>query len=86
VTQPLPASGLAGLDRAGEVGRRVEALAGVRVFKEVLEVRTRRRPFGLEIYGETVGELALDDTVIAIGTNDGGSASPVSRSRCSLLG
>jgi CHAD domain-containing protein len=67
VTQPLPASGLAGLDRAGEVGRRVEALAGVRVFKEVLEVRTRRRPFGLEIYGETVGELALDDTVIAIG-------------------
>ncbi len=67
VTQPLPASGLAGLDRRGEVGWRVEALAGARPLKQVLEVRTRRRPFDLAIHGETVAELALDDTVIAIG-------------------
>jgi CHAD domain-containing protein len=67
VTQPLPASGLSGLDRAGEVGWRVEALAGARPLRQVLEVRTRRRPFDLAIHGERVGELALDDTVIAIG-------------------
>ena len=67
VTQPLPASGLSGLDRTGPVGWRVEALAGAHELKQVLEVRTHRRPFGLEIYGERVGELALDDTVIAIG-------------------
>ena len=67
MTQPLPASGLSGLDRTGEVGWRVEALAGAHELKQVLEVRTHRRPFGLEIYGERVGELALDDTVIAIG-------------------
>jgi len=67
VTQPLPPSGLKGIDGAGEVGWRVEALVGVHQLKQVLEVRTRRRPFGLEIYGERVGELALDDTVIAIG-------------------
>jgi len=67
VTQPLPASGLSGLDRAGEVGWRVEALAGARTLNQVLEVRTRRRPFDLAIHGERVGELALDDTVIAIG-------------------
>ena len=67
VTQPLPASGLSGLDRTGEVGWRVEALAGARTLNQVLEVRTRRRPYDLEIHGERVGELALDDTVIAIG-------------------
>jgi len=67
VTQPLPASGLAGLDRRGEVGRRVEALVGARPLKQVLEVRTRRRPFDLAIHDERVAELALDDTVIAIG-------------------
>ena len=67
VTQPLPVSGLSGLDRTGDVGWRVEALAGAHELKQVLEVRTHRRPFGLEIYGERVGELALDDTVIAIG-------------------
>jgi triphosphatase len=67
VTQPLPASGLAGLDRSGVVGWRVAALAGSRPLKQVLEVRTRRRPFDLAIHGETAAELALDDTVIAIG-------------------
>ncbi|MGD0984540.1 MAG: CHAD domain-containing protein [Acidimicrobiales bacterium] len=67
VTQPLPASGLSGLDRTGEVGWRVDALAGARMLNQVLEVRTRRRPFDLAVHGEKVGELALDDTVIAIG-------------------
>ena len=67
VTQALPESGMQGLDRAGEVGWRVEALAGGRPLKQVLEVRTRRRPFDLAIHGERVGELALDDTVIAVG-------------------
>jgi CHAD domain-containing protein len=67
VTQPLPPVGLEGLDRSGEVGWRVAALAGAVPLKQVLEVRTRRRPFDLEIHGERVGELALDDTVIAIG-------------------
>ncbi|MGO8723702.1 MAG: CHAD domain-containing protein [Acidimicrobiales bacterium] len=67
VTQPLPPSGLTGLDRSGEVGWRVQALAGARSLNPVLEVRTRRRPFELEVHGERVGELALDDTVIAIG-------------------
>ena len=67
VTQPLPASGLAGLDRTGEVGWRVDALVGARPLRQVLEVRTRRRPFDLKVHGETIGELALDDTVIAIG-------------------
>jgi len=63
-----------GLDRAGEVGWRVEALAGGRPLKQVLEVRTRRRPFDLAIHGERVGELALDDTVIAVDTSADGSA------------
>jgi CHAD domain-containing protein len=45
----------------------VEALAGARTLNQVLEVRTRRRPFDLAIHGERVGELTLDDTVIAIG-------------------
>ncbi len=67
VTQPLPASGLAGLDRTGDVGWRVDALVGARPLRQVLEVRTRRRPFDLKLHGETIGELALDDTVIAIG-------------------
>jgi len=67
VTQALPASGLSGLDRTGEVGWRVDALAGTHALDPVLEVRTRRRPFDLTVHGEKVGELALDDTVIAIG-------------------
>ena len=67
VTQPLPPSGLEGLDRTGEVGWRVEAIVGARPLNQVLEVRTRRRPFNLEIHSVRVGELALDDTVIAIG-------------------
>jgi CHAD domain-containing protein len=67
VTQPLPPAGLEELDRSGEVGWRVSALAGANPLRQVLEVRTHRRPFNLEMHGERVGELALDDTVIAIG-------------------
>ena len=40
---------------------------GARPLGSVLEVRTRRRPFALELYGERVGELVLDETVIALG-------------------
>jgi CHAD domain-containing protein len=67
VTQSLPALGLEALDRTGDVGWRVQAVAGSNHLNEVLEVRTRRRPFALEIHGEQIGELALDDTVIATG-------------------
>ncbi|MGD1011078.1 MAG: CHAD domain-containing protein [Acidimicrobiales bacterium] len=67
VTQALPSSGLPDLDRTGDVGWRVEALAGAHPLKEVMEVRTRRRPFDLTIHGERVGELALDDTAVAVG-------------------
>jgi CHAD domain-containing protein len=68
-TEALPggsASPLSALDPSGPVGRRVRALAGSRRFREILEVRTRRRPFTLMIAGEAVGEIALDDTTIGV--------------------
>ncbi len=68
VTEPLASSDLAGLDPAGPVGRRVRALAGSRTLRPVLEVRTRRRPYALEVRGTGVGEVALDDTVIVAGS------------------
>ena len=67
VTQPLGANGLEGMDRTGPVGWRVRALAGARPLGSVLEVRTRRRPHALELCGERVGELVLDETAIALG-------------------
>ena len=67
MTQPLPASGLADIDPEGPVGRRIVALAGSRPLRQVLEVRTRRRPYALTMHGEAVAEVALDDTVIAVG-------------------
>lgn len=67
VTEPLATSDLAGLDPAGPVGRRLRALAGSRSLRPVLEVRTRRRPYDLEVRGTGVGEVALDDTVIVTG-------------------
>jgi len=66
-TEPLASPDLAGLDPAGPVGRRVQALAGGRALGQVLEVRTRRRPYTLEVRGTAVGEVALDDTVIVAG-------------------
>ncbi|HXY43369.1 MAG TPA: CHAD domain-containing protein, partial [Acidimicrobiales bacterium] len=66
-TEPLASPDLAGLDPTGPVGRRVQALAGGRALGQVLEVRTRRRPYALEVRGTRVGEVALDDTVIVAG-------------------
>ncbi len=66
VTEPLPTGDLAALGRSGPVGRRLHALAGSRTLQAVLEVRTRRRPYALRIGGQAVGEVALDDTVIAV--------------------
>jgi CHAD domain-containing protein len=67
VTEALDSADLGGLDPEGPVGRRVRALAGVHVLRQVLEVRTRRRPYSLELHGAGVGEVALDDTVIVAG-------------------
>jgi CHAD domain-containing protein len=67
VTEALPAGGVETLGPDGPVGRRISALAGRHAFRQVLEVRTRRRPYVLRIAGEDVAEVALDDTVITAG-------------------
>jgi CHAD domain-containing protein len=67
VTEQLVSADLAGLDPAGPVGRRVQPLIGARTLAQVLEVRTRRRPYALEVRGTPVGEVALDETVIVAG-------------------
>lgn len=67
VTEPLPDGGLADLGAEGPVGRRINAVAGQRSFRQVLEVRTRRRPFSLRVGGEEVAEVALDESVITVG-------------------
>ncbi len=41
--------------------------SGVRRVHEVLQVRTRRRPFALRVGGVDAAEVALDDTVIVVG-------------------
>jgi triphosphatase len=68
VTEILPPSGLAGLGDDGPVGRRLRAIVGSRRLREVLQVRTRRRPFALRVGGADVAEIALDDTMIVVGT------------------
>ena len=68
VTEVLPPSGLAGLGDDGPVGRRLRAIVGSRRLHEVLQVRTRRRPFALRVGGADVAEIALDDTMIVVGT------------------
>ncbi|MHB8681728.1 MAG: CYTH and CHAD domain-containing protein [Acidimicrobiales bacterium] len=65
VTEPLPREGPQGLSD-GPVGWRLRALAGRRPLRDVFEVRTRRRPFELEVDGKAVGEIALDETVIEV--------------------
>jgi CHAD domain-containing protein len=70
VTQSMPAGGLGALDQEGPVGRRVAAMAGRRPLRQVLEVRTRRRPFALLIDGQEVAELALDETMITGGADE----------------
>lgn len=68
VTEILPPSGLSALEPDGPVGRRLRAIVGVRRVHEVLQVRTRRRPFALRVGGIDAAEVALDDTVIVVGS------------------
>ncbi|HEX4127677.1 MAG TPA: CHAD domain-containing protein [Acidimicrobiales bacterium] len=68
VTEVLPPSGLDALGTDGPVGRRLRAIVGSRRLREVLQVRTRRRPFALRVGGVDVAEVALDDTMIVVGT------------------
>jgi triphosphatase len=67
VTEVLPPSGLSGLGPDGPVGRRLRAIVGSRRLREILQVRTRRRPFALRVGGVDVAEVALDDTIIVVG-------------------
>ena len=67
VTEVLPPSGLDALGDEGPVGRRLRAIVGPRRLREVLQVRTRRRPFALRVGGIDVAEVALDDTMIVVG-------------------
>jgi triphosphatase len=67
VTELLPPSGLDALGAEGQVGRRLRAIVGPRPLREVLQVRTRRRPFALRVGGVDVAEVALDDTMIVVG-------------------
>ena len=70
ISEALAQGGLDALGRGGPVGRRLHALVGSRRLEPVLEIRTRRRPFDLRVAEEVVAEIALDETVIAVG--DGG--------------
>jgi triphosphatase len=67
VTEVMPPGGIGDLGPEGPVGRRLRAIAGTRPLHEVLQVRTRRRPFALRVGGVDVAEVALDDTVIVVG-------------------
>jgi len=68
VTEALPAGGVEALGAQGPVGWRIAAVAGRRPFRQVLEVRTRRRPWSLRVAGSEVAEVALDDTIIVVGS------------------
>ena len=67
VTEVLPPDGVGALGPEGPVGRRLRAIVGARRLREVLQVRTRRRPFALRVGGVDVAEVALDETVIVVG-------------------
>ncbi len=67
VNEPLPAAGLGALDPDGPVGRRLRALAGDAPLAQLLEIRTRRRPYQLWTADEVMGEVDLDDTIIVVG-------------------
>lgn len=70
VTETL-ATGWTDVRRApGAVGTRAAAMAGRKPLREVLEIRTRRRPFSLRVGGVEVAELALDDTTITVGAGE----------------
>jgi triphosphatase len=68
LTEVLPASGLGALGSHGPVGRRLRAIVGTHRLREVLQIRTRRRPFALRVDGVDAAEVALDDTMIVVGT------------------
>ncbi len=70
VTELLPPGGVSALGPEGPVGRRLRAVAGARRLDEVLQVRTRRRPFALRVGGVDVAEVALDDTSIVVGSGE----------------
>src|SRR5580704_365862 len=59
VTEVLPGAGMSALGPDGPVGRRVHAIAGRRPLREILQVRTRRRPFALRVGGVEAAEIAL---------------------------
>jgi CHAD domain-containing protein len=67
-TEPLDDGTVASLSADGPVGRRVRAVIGRRRLQQILEVRTRRRPFALRAGGEDVAELTLDETAVVVGT------------------
>jgi CHAD domain-containing protein len=67
VTEDLPDGGVAALGPDGPVGRRMHSVAGRRPVRQVLQVRTRRRPFVLRVGGVDAAELALDDTMVVVG-------------------
>jgi CHAD domain-containing protein len=67
VTEVLPPSGPAELGPNGPVGQRLRAIVGARRLHEVLQIRTRRRPFALRVGGVDAAEVALDDTMIIVG-------------------
>jgi len=67
VTEELPAGGVPALTNEGPVGRRVHAVAGRKPLREVLQVRTRRRPFALRVGGIDAAEIALDETTVMVG-------------------
>jgi len=67
ITEAISGEGMQALGSEGPVGRRVRALAGNRPLRQVLEVRTTRRPHELMVGEEAVAEVALDETVINAG-------------------
>jgi triphosphatase len=69
VTEALSSPEISAFDPAGPVGRRVTALVGDRKLVRVLEVRTRRNTYTLVVHGASIGEVALDDTAILVGTD-----------------
>ena len=73
VTERLADGNVETLGAEGPVGKRLHALIGNRPLRQVLEVRTRRRPYTLRVDGSQAAELALDDTVIDVAE----SAQPV---------
>lgn len=55
------------LEASGPVGERVRILAGSNDLTPIFRIRTRRDAYALTSEGETIGEIALDDTEIPLG-------------------